>query len=130
MTGKDAYSRAVSGTGIVDPDQDAARRSELNALVTMNLGSPLDSRTFDSLALIQFELWATRNELNLGLDAGALSPEGYLARLNSALRVAMERSEGLLGRERFEAIFGETGRQPDKLVDRETFLAEARGHPN
>ena len=38
----------------------------------------------------------------------------------------MERSRSLLGDERFDAIFGEAGKHPDGLADRDTFLAQVK----
>jgi hypothetical protein len=94
--------------------------------VEFGLGHPLDLEIFDSLARSQAEVWKTQDELDAQLDAGTLNPNDYFMHFNIQSRIFIERSRSLLGEERCDAIFGEAGRHPDVLGDRDTFLAQAK----
>jgi hypothetical protein len=109
-------------------DKDA-QLAELSALVELGLGGRLDPKTFDELASIQFALRAEQEKLAGLLESGKLDPKQYLSSLNAVLRRAMEQSHKVLGGERFLAIFGEAGLQPENLVDPETFFGEAPHAP-
>jgi hypothetical protein len=117
MTAKDIYDQAVSKAHSNPQNEDAVRLAELAALVEMNLGRPLDRVTFRQLAEIEADLQMQQQRLADQLERGALEPDAYLARINKALAVSMERSVALLGNEQFNAIFGEAGRHPEGLID-------------
>ena len=117
MTGKDTYDQVVSYA----PGE--SRLTELAALTQLGPGRPLDPLTFSAPADIQAELWYSRQSLAALLLARKLSQEDYLEKLNSAVRASMKNSATLLGNEKFKAIFGDAGRNPDGLTDRSAFLA-------
>jgi hypothetical protein len=119
---KDRYDRSVSRAHTAPTDEGSIRLSELSALVQMRLGEPLDPATSKNLARIQEDLWRRRADLVAALASEVLKPEEYLARLNEALCVAMDRSRALFGQECFRAIFGDVGLNPE--ADRETFMAQ------
>jgi hypothetical protein len=126
MTGKDTYDQAVSGPKVTAENGETSRLNELAALVEMALGRPLDAPTFQALAIAQSELWKSQENLETMLQRGDVHPEDYLKRLNSAIEHSMQLSLRVLGRERFDAIFGEAGRHPEDLVDRAIFSSQAR----
>jgi hypothetical protein len=117
----DAYNRAISDAHS-GANGVAVRRTELSALVQAYLGHSLDDQTFDRLAAVQARLHADQAELAALLDAGGITPEEYLYRLNYALQIWKLRSRDVLGRENFNAIFGDVGESPETLIDRDTFL--------
>jgi hypothetical protein len=125
MTRKDVYDRAVTApltSG--NEDDETIRLRELGALVQLGLGHPLDAATFGVLVSLQARLRAAQSELALKLDAGLLLPEEYLDRLNVALQEWVSETRGVLGTDAFDAVFGDAGRNPTGLVDRDTFVSE------
>jgi hypothetical protein len=126
MTRKDIYNKAISMAHASTDNEKLRRSAELAALVEMGLGRSLDEATFNELKKIQSNLWDTQTELNARLEAGTLSPEAYLSRINAALKTSLENSQSLLGDEQFDAIFGDAGRHPEGLIDRDTFLTDVR----
>ena len=101
--------------------------AELAHLVEQGLGGPLDAALFGELFRIQAGLRTRQQELAVMFERQDLPPDAYLGRLNDALRASMAHSRALLGDERFLAIFGEAGLEPEGLVDRERFHQEAAG---
>jgi hypothetical protein len=105
-----------------EPANSSPDLAELKALVKLGLGQPLDEATFAKLAASQTELRALQEQLANDLAQQKILPEQYLERLNAAMREAMARNRGLLGENKFKRIFGDAGYEPEKLIDRETFL--------
>ena len=93
-----------------------------SALVQAYLGHSLIDQTFDGLAAVQARLHADQAELAALQDQAVLRPRQYLNRLNYALQIWKLRSLDILGRENFNAIFGDVGESPETLIDRDTFL--------
>lgn len=120
------YNGAGSKVNAMATVQESAQVDELSALVQKSLGRPLDGATLGSLLANQEWLRQRQGELVTAFDAGQLTPEEYLKRLNEALRSTMEFNRYLLGDERFFKIFGEAGVRPEGLVDRQTFLARTK----
>jgi hypothetical protein len=116
VTGRDTDDQAISGPRTTAGSRDSGRLAELAASVEIGFGRSLDAPMFDALAIVQVELWKTRETLETILRKGDLYPEIYLERLNSAIELSMRQSLRVLGRERFEAIFGEAGRNPETLT--------------
>jgi hypothetical protein len=112
------YNSPVSNTVATEGPNVA----EFLALVEATLAYRVDQPTLAKLAAIQANLQHTQAEIASWLDAGEIKPEQYLELLNTLLRSAMEQSRILLGDERFYAVFGEAGKNPEGLVDRATFL--------
>jgi hypothetical protein len=100
--------------------------AELSALLEMALGHPADQATLSGFQRIQDELRSAQSELVGRLDKGELAPDQYVDRLNAGLRLAMERSRSPLGDQAFQAIFGESGRHPEGLINRYTFCVGTR----
>jgi hypothetical protein len=120
------YDQAVSAKRSTATDEESIRVAELSVLVEVSLGHPLEHHIFDALAIIQSRLQRTQRDLAARLEAGTLTPESYLNRLNSVLELEMGNSRSLLGEDQFNAIFNYAGRRPDGLVDRDIFLASNR----
>lgn len=99
--------------------------AKLAALAEMALGHPLDQRTLESLLAIQETLRIAQSKLVQLFDAGELTADEYLIRLNAILEKAMQDNRTLLGDERFQAIFGDAGRYLEGLVDQKIFQAHA-----
>jgi hypothetical protein len=99
-----------------------AERAEIAALIELTVGEAPDERTVDRLLAVQAGLRSEQGELRKLLEDHAISPETYLARLERAMAGAMRENEAILGTERFLAVFGDAGRHPAGLVDREVFL--------
>jgi hypothetical protein len=97
------------------------RLTEISALAEMALGHPLDTSTRRSLQRIQRDFTRRQARLVHNLDSDIVTAEEYLGQLNALLRSMMDRTQALLGDERFNAIFGEAGRYPEGLVDSGTF---------
>jgi hypothetical protein len=104
-------------------DDDSVRLAELEALVELGLGKPLDKSAFLQLAKIQSQMRAEQSCLQDLLSKGKISPKDYFVAFNKALRASMEQSKTLLGVEAFEAIFGE-GADTKQLIDPEVFFKE------
>jgi hypothetical protein len=96
--------------------------TEISVLAEVALGHPLDAPTRRSLQKIQKDFSRRQARLVHNLDLGIVTSEEYLGQLNALLRSMMDRTQALLGDERFNAIFGEAGRYPESLVDRRTFM--------
>jgi hypothetical protein len=131
MAGKSAYSQtkyneAVAKARTATDDEELLRLADLAALVEAGLGHRLDQPTFNALAKIQAELWHEHSELDGRFESGDLSPDAYQEALDAAIQRSMGRNANLLGEARFIAIFGEEGRNPASLGDRDTFLADSR----
>jgi hypothetical protein len=103
--------------------------AKLAALAEMALGHPLDQPTLNRLLAIQATLRVEQSKLVDLLDAGELTPDQYLTRLNSEVQRAMGENLKVLGEDRFQAIFGEAGRHPEGLVDRKLFMEHALSKP-
>jgi len=104
--------------------EEARQLAELSAITEMALGRPLDRTTLDNLLAIQIILRQTQSILATRLQNGELSPDQYVDQLNSTLALAMAESRLLLGDEHFQAIFGESERQSEDLVNRDTFIKQ------
>ena len=96
--------------------------TELLALAEKALGSRLDEGTRRSLRRIQRDFLSQQTQLVCVLDLGVISPEEYLGQLNVLMKGTMARMETALGRERFIAVFGDAGRHPERMVDRDAFM--------
>ncbi len=70
------------------------------------------------------EFHALQAELVNALGEGVIDKRVYLKRTNEILRVSMEKNRFILGDERFSRVFGETGYEPDGLIDESIFLGE------
>ncbi len=97
--------------------------AELAAMAEMALGHPLEKPALSRLIRIQADLHRGQDQLVRWLDAGEITPEEYVARFDEILRVAMGQCRGVLGDERFMAIFGDPGLHPEGLGDAPTFIA-------
>ena len=120
----DTYNGAISRIHSEEHDEEAVRLRELAALVELGLGHRLEEQTFRALADIQADFRSQQRNLSAQLAENTLSPEDYLAQLNAAMASWMHRSEALVGSARFDAIFGESGRHPDGMIDRKVFLEQ------
>ena len=116
------YNSAVSDGRVKSATEEAARLTELSALVGVALGHPLDQETFQALSSIQTALWNVRTALMGRLHSGELTPNQFLNQMDASLRLAMEQSRALLGDERFKLIFGEAGEHPEGLINPTTFM--------
>ena len=96
--------------------------TELAALVQRKLGHELEAKTFQDLLTVQKALRDRRAFLAQQLATKRITPEEYLSQFNMALRQAMMQNKNLLGAEKFRAIFGDAGDQPELLVDRKAFF--------
>jgi hypothetical protein len=122
MSSKRAYGNAVAKLRNGTDGEGATRLAELGALAELGLGEALDARKLAALALIQSELQSAQQRLKGMLDDGQITPPDYLKLLNATLAKSMERSLSLLGVGTFNAIFGDTGHDPEGLIDAEMFL--------
>jgi hypothetical protein len=102
--------------------EEVTQLAELSAMIEMALGRPLDQTTLSALLAIQTVLRQTQSALVSRLQNGELTPDQYLDQLNSTLKLAMDETRLLLGDEGFQAIFGEAGRHPAGLIQRDTFM--------
>jgi hypothetical protein len=118
------YNAAVSTIRTTTAAEEDAQLAELSALTEMALGYPLDRDTLRALRDIQAELWRSRSALVARLHNGELTPDQYLDQLNGSIRLAMGKSQYLLGVERFRKIFGDPGENPEGLVNRYTFMEQ------
>jgi hypothetical protein len=107
-------------------DSEKIANDELSALVQLGLGSPLDLPTFASLANVQADLRYKQSQLASLLEMGQIGPEDYVNRLTFELQDAMKRSDDILGRERFLAIFGKAGLAPEHMIDKGAFYASRK----
>jgi hypothetical protein len=96
--------------------------TEFLALAENALGNRLDEGTRRSLRKIQRDFIRRQTQLARVLDLEAMSPEEYLGQFNALLKTMMDRMRATLGEERFNIVFGEAGRHPEGLVDRDTFM--------
>jgi len=108
---------------------EAVELDELSALVEMGLGHPLDPPTLNALFVIQTALRKDQSGLVTRLDAGELTSHQYVDQLTLILQSAMAESQKLLGDERFRLIFGEAGRHPESIIDRDRFVGLNRFRP-
>jgi hypothetical protein len=91
------YNSAVSEGRMKSATEEAARLTELSALVEIALGHPLDQETFQALSSIQIALWNVRTALMGRLHSGELTPNQLLNQMDASLNLAMEQSRALLG---------------------------------
>jgi hypothetical protein len=124
-----AYDRAVLMANQNDRDDEKVRLAELSALVELGLGTKLNVETFSKLAEIQFSLRQEQKKLATILQDGKITEKQYLGYFNSALSNAINQTQKLLGPDRFKAIFGEAGYQPEQLIDPEIFLNQQSHGP-
>jgi hypothetical protein len=96
--------------------------TEFLKLAEGSLRHQLDQSTRRSLRRVQKNYSARQQRLVQALDVGALDPEEYLDRLNALLKAMMAQMRIVLGEEQFFIVFGEAGRHPEVLVDRDTFM--------
>ena len=89
----------------------------------MRLGYQLDSSTFAQLARIQADLQQSQAKLTYALDNRTISPESYMDEVSRLLQTSMTRSRDLLGDTQFVALFGDAGRHPEAIIDRDAFEA-------
>jgi hypothetical protein len=122
MTNKRAYGDAVAKLQGGTASEQVIRRRELAALAELGLGHALEAPKLAELARIQAELRRTQQRLKGRFDDGHLTAPDYLKLLNAALARSMDRSIGLLGVAAFDAIFGDTGKDPEGLIDAEMFF--------
>jgi hypothetical protein len=115
-------SKGISVDDTPQSSMEMDRLTEISALAEMALGHPLDASTRRSLQKIQRDFTRRQGRLVHNLDLGIVTSEEYLGQLNALLRSMMDRTQALLGDERFNAIFGEAGRYAEGLVDRGTFM--------
>src|ERR1700674_1625243 len=120
------FSGNVSGSPdvytIPQSSMERTHVTELLALAEKALGSRLDEGTRRSLRRIQRDFLSQQTQLVCVLDLGVISPEEYLGQLNVLMKGTMARMETALGRERFIAVFGDAGRHPERMVDRDAFM--------
>ena len=116
MVRKSAYDHAIAEIHSESRTEETIRLMELAALVELGLGHPLDARTFNEVAAAQADLRLSQEQLEAQLDAGLISPEGYLGELNNALTTWARRCTDVLGARRFAAIFGEAGQHPEDMT--------------
>ena len=85
----------------------------------------------DDLTDIRDKLHADIADLVAQLDREIIGPEQYLDQLNAMFGKAMKDCEHRLGPKRFLELFGEAGRHPEDMVDKDTFYASqlARKRP-
>lgn len=79
----------------------------------------------EELALAEIQDWFDGQQRAHveSLETGRTERHAYLAAMNELLAQAMARYSEVLGETRFVKVFGEAGFEPDKLIDRATFLA-------
>jgi hypothetical protein len=116
----------VSGSPDVYPiPQSSMERThvtEFLALAENALGSRLDEGTRRSLRRIQRDFSRRQTQLVRVLDLEAMPPEEYLGQLNALMKATLAQMEMVLGKERFNVVFGDAGRHPERLVDRDAFM--------
>ena len=122
MSNVNAYHGSVSRAAAEVDDEEARRLIELRSLVQFGLGYPLDLPTFSALADIQAKLQAKQQKLEAKENAGNISRQQYLSRLNAAMEQFERQGIALLGRTQYEAIFGDGG-PGEGIIDEETFLS-------
>jgi hypothetical protein len=93
-------------------------------VVQAALGESLDQCTADEFLRIQVQLRSKADRLVADLDTGMLSREAFYDLHTELLREAMTASEKLLGHGRFMTVFGEAGKHPEGLIDRDAFLSQ------
>ena len=126
MTTKDAYDRVISSSHVTSDGGRASPIAELSALVELGLGNQLDEKTFYALLKIKINLDTHQEALTVLFDQGRITQEVYLQQVNLELQSSMDQSHRLLGEDRFLAIFGTAGLEPQCLIDRDTFLSHAQ----
>jgi hypothetical protein len=120
MSGKEFHPISSKSDAVTDP-----ARQELRRLLEAGLREPILPTMFNLLLAVQVELRLRQQELVSLLETGRMTPEAYLDRLNVELHNAMAKNRDILGSDRFEAVFGAAGYEPDGLIDRETFMSQA-----
>lgn len=107
-----------------------SRVDELAMLVRSTPGLILSEHHFSALAEIQGRLWKAEDDLGALLDNEEITPETFAERSIECTTVCMEQCEKLIGRDNFDLLFGEAGRSPAGIMDRDTFVADyERSHP-
>jgi hypothetical protein len=121
MTRKSFYDSVVTQLPTSGHNQETVRLIELQALIKLKLGKPLDAAKFGALAEIQGRMRFAENLIAEELSAGKLSPEGYLDRITDVLQRARMRMVSVLGEETYQDIFGPDDGHPE-AIDREGSL--------
>jgi hypothetical protein len=111
----------------IPAEEEVTQLAELSAMIELALGHPLDQVTLGALLEIQTVMRQTQSVLVARLQNGEITPDQYLAQLNSSFKLTMDETRLLLGHERFQAIFGEAGRHPEGLIDRDRFMERKLG---
>jgi hypothetical protein len=126
VTAKQAYDHEVHEASHGSIDDEQQRLAELAALVKLGLGRPLDASVFQALAVIQRRMRQGQRELLASLDSESINPETYLDLLTALHHRTQKAYLRVLGDEAFDAIFGEGGRHPEGMIEREVFLDQER----
>lgn len=103
--------------------QEEADVAELIDLVNAALSHPIEQPALDRVLAAQSELRRKIAQLVGALDKGEIGQDRYLTLLNRAQREAMSQCREALGGERFKTVFGKAGKHPERLIDRDTFVA-------
>jgi len=122
MSNANTYNKTVSRAAAEEDDDEARRLIELRALVQFGLGYALDPPTFSALAEIQAKPRAKQMKLQTKQEAGNISREQYLSRVNAAMEQFERQGVALLGRRQYDAVFGDGG-PSESIIDAEIFLA-------
>lgn len=112
---------ASSETDAVIDIHHPARIAELQALIDDAPGVRLDPAIFEQLLMIRGRLWDEQERLSRLLEERTIDPDEFLTRMGRANQAAMVRSRQVLGSD-FHRIFGDTGDDPEGLIDRDVFL--------
>ena len=97
------------------------RVAELASLVRATPGLIITERQFAELARIQEEMWSMEDEMGVELDNGRISAEFFVDVSNDITKSCMVKCYDLIGKEKFDLLFGEAAYQPEMMVSREIF---------
>ncbi len=123
MNKQDDYNQAVVAIHSLPLDEDTVALLELKALLKLQLNEEVTDKEFEALFEIQKTLRQSQGILVEQFAQKLITPEEYLDNVNALMKLFTWEAEQILGDKRFLQIFGEAGRHPEGLVDRETFLA-------
>jgi hypothetical protein len=114
---------STAGTTAVATEEDS-NVAEFTALIETKLGHPVEQPTLDRVMVIQADLRRIQVQLTRWLDTGEITPDQYFEMFVGALRSSMNECRGVLGDQRFKAVFGKLGKHPEQLADRDAFMSQ------
>ena len=107
------------------PTEDQVRRAEFRAIWETQLGKDFAPDQREAVSEIQAKMREELDELRKVLDEGHLSRVTFLDASTGIVDVTLDRCEDLLGREKFQRLFGGSAREAARtLVDPVVFFAQ------